>query len=281
VQILGEGYNLGTLSVGALFRAYRHLAPYIQFVGRVLRLADPLSPHSPANKVYLVSHVGLNDERWWNEFTLFDKQDQQFFHEMMTGAQAVVDDEKGPRMTLRPFMRVLNEAITEYAVKGYLKQVDEGLIEQFKETVRKHGFDLAEFGLTDEALRSRLRMAGARVIVASPLPVQPQKRREQLRVRLSQDSRSAADTALNRLSLKHAGKDLLRFYPGKGPNNLIIMIALVNGWLNKQMNLESGEREQASLEQLEIGISKVPDAVDAITNLVGTAIKDRKARGKV
>jgi DNA repair protein RadD len=41
VQMLGEGYDLGTLSVGALFRPYRHLAPYVQFVGRILRLAEP------------------------------------------------------------------------------------------------------------------------------------------------------------------------------------------------------------------------------------------------
>jgi superfamily II DNA or RNA helicase len=74
VSILAEGYDLPTLSVAAVFRPYRSLAPYIQFVGRVLRLAQQDTPYSPANQVYLVSHVGLNDERWWNDFTSFDKR---------------------------------------------------------------------------------------------------------------------------------------------------------------------------------------------------------------
>ena len=62
VNILGEGYDLPTLSVAAVFRPYRSLSPYVQFVGRILRLAQPDTPYSPANHVYLVSHVGINDE---------------------------------------------------------------------------------------------------------------------------------------------------------------------------------------------------------------------------
>ena len=50
VQMLGEGYDLGTLSVAAVFRPYRSLSPYIQFVGRILRLAEPTAPASPGNR---------------------------------------------------------------------------------------------------------------------------------------------------------------------------------------------------------------------------------------
>jgi superfamily II DNA or RNA helicase len=276
VQMLGEGYNLGTLSVGALFRPYRHLAPYIQFVGRVMRLADPLVPHSPTNKVYIVSHIGLNDERWWNEFTQFDERDQKFFHEITTGAQRLVEDATGPRLTLRPFMRVLNETIQEYAIKGYLKRIDEALLDQFKREMRHHGFDLAEFGLSDEALRARLAMAGPRQVPALELPVQPQRRREQLRTRLAQDARSGADAVINRLKLKHGGRKLAPLFPGSDGPDVVVVISLVNGWINKQMDLGTGEREQASAEQLELGLERVPDAVDAIAKLVTLRLKERQ-----
>jgi DNA repair protein RadD len=276
VQMLGEGYNLGTLSVGALFRPYRNLAPYIQFVGRVLRLADPLLPHSPTNKVYIVSHVGLNDERWWNEFTQFDERDQKFFQEITGGAQKVIDDSTGPRLTLRPFMRVLNETIQEYAIKGYLKQIDEALLDQFKREMRNHGFDLAEFGLSDEALRTRLAMAGPRQVPAIELPVQPQRRREQLRTRLAQDARSGADAIINRLKLKHGGRKLARLFPGNDGPDVVVVTRLVNGWINKQIDLETGEREQASAEQLELGLERVPEAVDAITKLIAEKSKKEK-----
>ena len=46
VNILGEGYDLSSLSVAAVFRPYRSLSPYVQFVGRILRLAQPDTPYS-------------------------------------------------------------------------------------------------------------------------------------------------------------------------------------------------------------------------------------------
>jgi hypothetical protein len=66
-------------------------------------------PYSPANQVYLVSHVGLNGERWWNDFTSFDKDDQEFLRDYLqdSDAQEVLESGEHPRMTLRPFMRVL------------------------------------------------------------------------------------------------------------------------------------------------------------------------------
>ena len=38
VQMLGEGFDHPPLSVAAIFRPYRSLSPYIQFVGRVMRV---------------------------------------------------------------------------------------------------------------------------------------------------------------------------------------------------------------------------------------------------
>ena len=45
VAMLGEGFDHPKLSVAAIFRPFRSLAPYIQFVGRILRVVvqnDPL-----------------------------------------------------------------------------------------------------------------------------------------------------------------------------------------------------------------------------------------------
>lgn len=268
VQMLGEGFDLGTLSVGALFRPYRNLAPYVQFVGRILRLAEPLTPHSASNRVYLVSHVGMNDERWWNEFTQFDSRDQQFFKELGAGVSMEGEERGGPRLTLRPFMNVVNETISEYAMKGFLRVIDSALLDQFKKAVADHGFDLAELGLTDDVIRGRLAMADARNVPAIQLPVSYQRRREQLRVRLRQDERSAADAVINRCGFRHAGRDLVLKFPGKGDSNVVVVMALVSGWMNKQMDLDSGTRNEASVEQLEKGISLVADVVDVVTMAV-------------
>lgn len=269
VQMLGEGYDLGTLSVAAVFRPYRSLSPYIQYIGRIMRLADLTVPFSPGNKVYVVSHVGLNDERWWDDFTNFDKEDQQFFAEYLgsEAAETVIDEEGTLRLTLRPFMRVLNETVENYAKKGYLKEIDSAMVDEVLNIIRSRGFDPLEFGLTEEMMRRRLEIASAESqhIPAHELPVQPQRRKEALRKRIAQEARSMADTVINRLELKHMGKDLIKHFPGRGPHNAAILISLANGWINNEMGINAGERDTASIEQFEGGLAAVPDLTDSLT----------------
>ena len=274
VNILGEGYDLPTLSVAAVFRPYRSLSPYVQFVGRILRLAQPDTPYSPANHVYLVSHVGLNDERWWNDFTNFDKDDQKFFHEYLQGELEVEGESEGsPRLTLRPFMRVLNEVVESYQRQGYLKKIDDVMIGDLFDTIRDKGFEPTEFGLTEEIVRRRLSAAQAEGQVAAFNPViQPQERREALKGRLQQEARTIADTVLNRMEFKHRGRDLLKCFSGNF--NAEILIRLASAEQNNVMNLESGQRQAADIEQLEKAINASPDIADKLSSLVREKLED-------
>lgn len=274
VNILGEGYDLPTLSVAAVFRPYRSLSPYVQFVGRILRLAQPDVPYSPANHVYLVSHVGLNDERWWSDFTNFDKDDREFFQEFLQGEMELdCDSERSPRMTLRPFMRVLNEVVESYHRKGYLKKIDDVMIGDLFATIRAKGFEPTEFGLNEEVVRTRLAAAQAEGQVAAFNPIiQPQERREALKGRLQQEARSIADTVMNRLDLQHRGRDLLRCFSGS--HNSEILIRLASAEQNKVMGVESGQRQSADVSQLQSALDASPDIVDRLSSLVRGKLKD-------
>jgi superfamily II DNA or RNA helicase len=276
VNMLGEGYDLGTLSVAAVFRPYRSLSPYIQFIGRILRLAAPQSPHSPANKVYVVSHVGLNDERWWNDFTNFDKADQDFFASYLSGAyeEELNEGSNRPRMTLRPFMRVLNETVESYIKKGYLNKIDDVMIKELIDTIKQKGFDPTEFGLTEEVIRSRLESAQAETMIPAARPIaQPQNVRIALRQRASKEARAIADTVINRFGLKHTSGDLVRYFPGKGTTNAAILIALASDRQNKIMNISSGERDNATKEQFQEAISSSADIVDQLSKLLNGKLK--------
>ncbi|MGE0308458.1 MAG: DEAD/DEAH box helicase family protein, partial [Acidimicrobiia bacterium] len=77
VAMLGEGFDHPPLSVAAIFRPYRSLSPYIQFVGRVMRTVVPNDPNDPNNQGFVVSHVGLNNEEQWDDFRELDADDQQ------------------------------------------------------------------------------------------------------------------------------------------------------------------------------------------------------------
>ena len=105
----------------------------------------------------MFSHIGLNDDRWWSDFTNFDNDDQQFFHEYLQGELEIEGEGEGsPRLTLRPFMRVLNEVVESYQRKGYLKKIDDVMIGELFDTIREKGFEPADFGLTEEVVRRRL-----------------------------------------------------------------------------------------------------------------------------
>jgi superfamily II DNA or RNA helicase len=265
VGILAEGYDLPTLSVAAVFRPYRSLAPYIQFVGRILRLAAPDTPYSPSNQVYLVSHVGLNDERWWNDFTAFDKDDQEFFRDYLqdNDEEEVLEGTEHPRMTLRPFMRVLYEIVESYRKLGYLKKIDDVMIRDLFDTIREKGFEPSEFGLTEDVVRRRLEAAQGETEVAVFNPIiQPQQQREALMSRLAQEARSIADTTINRFGLQHRGRELLRYF--SGDHNSAILIRMANAEQNKVMQIASGERSSVTIDQLKQAVDASPDIADKL-----------------
>lgn len=94
VQMLGEGFDHPPLSVAAIFRPFRSLSPYVQFVGRVMRVI----PNRPGgDQGVVVSHVGLNVHRHWTQFQELDTSDQQLWTgiiggQSQTGTRAAVHD---------------------------------------------------------------------------------------------------------------------------------------------------------------------------------------------
>ena len=57
--MLGEGFDHPKLSIAAIFRPFSLLlAPYIQFVGRILRVVVQNDPTHPDNYGYIVTDVG-------------------------------------------------------------------------------------------------------------------------------------------------------------------------------------------------------------------------------
>jgi DNA repair protein RadD len=282
VQMLGEGYDLPTLAVAAVFRPYRSLSPYIQFVGRILRLAVPETPSSPANRVCLVSHVGLNDERWWTDFQRFDEGDQLYFAEFLSETDEIIEGEGERRLSLRPFMKVLNETVETYIQKSFLREVDEVMVREFLDTIRSKGFEPSEFGLSEEVVRLRLEVAASaeRELPASTPLIQPQRQKEAMKRRVYQDGRSIADTVVNRLDLKHGGRDLIGFFPGRGETNSSILISLASGFQNREMGLPSGQRDEASAEQFRAALDATADIADSLTSLVRERMEHANAPNK-
>ncbi|MDD2476967.1 MAG: DEAD/DEAH box helicase family protein [Dysgonamonadaceae bacterium] len=70
VNMLGEGFDHSNISVAAIFRPYRSLAPYAQFIGRALRKIQENNPIDAIDNVaHVIYHKELDLDKLWEYYT--------------------------------------------------------------------------------------------------------------------------------------------------------------------------------------------------------------------
>ncbi|MCC7230617.1 MAG: DEAD/DEAH box helicase family protein [Fimbriimonadaceae bacterium] len=82
VRKLGEGFDHPYLSVAAVCAIFASLAPFAQFVGRIMRVIDQNNPESLQNHGSVIYHAGTNIAPRWNDFKDFSGADQEFFEQL-------------------------------------------------------------------------------------------------------------------------------------------------------------------------------------------------------
>ncbi|MBY0357949.1 MAG: DEAD/DEAH box helicase family protein [Candidatus Obscuribacterales bacterium] len=127
VGMLGEGFDHKPLGVAAIFRPYKSLNPYIQFVGRVIR------KNGGTDRAYIVSHAGLNQVSRFKEFRLFD-QDEQAFLQTRLFSEPVADEK--PDNAGEMFVRERGSESNEF-LDSKLLEVGSQLIETQHNFVNK------------------------------------------------------------------------------------------------------------------------------------------------
>ncbi|MEG6512434.1 DEAD/DEAH box helicase family protein [Desulforamulus ruminis] len=74
VAMLGEGYDHPYLSIAAIFRPFRSLAPYSQFIGRILRCIPDNEARKPSDNIgTVIAHRDLGLDGLWKEYQNEDK----------------------------------------------------------------------------------------------------------------------------------------------------------------------------------------------------------------
>ena len=113
VRKLGEGFDHPFLAVAAVFSLYANLSPFVQFVGRTMRVIDQNAPGSLLNQGSVVFHAGANIAGRWDDFREFSEADQEYFDQLLpdrkdldfgSGDELVVeprDSGEGERLEVR------------------------------------------------------------------------------------------------------------------------------------------------------------------------------------
>jgi superfamily II DNA or RNA helicase len=83
VRKLGEGFDHPYLSVAAIFSIFSNLSPFVQFVGRIMRVIVQNDSQHPLNQGTVVFHAGANVARRWQDFQEYSEADREFFDQLL------------------------------------------------------------------------------------------------------------------------------------------------------------------------------------------------------
>jgi excisionase family DNA binding protein len=277
VQILGEGFDHPRLSVAAIFRPFGSLAPYIQFVGRVMRVIIQDAPDNPDNRGYIVSHVGLNNEARWEEFRELDLEDQALLQEWLRGQGGNGGDgdegDGGPRPRRFDTAELVNhEIIGQFVDREFLDPEDDRVLDELLAKPVVAGLTVGDL-MTREQLRDQLRQRrdAAPAEIPAPIPVSPQRRRQAARERLADRTASVVNRMLADLRLSRQGRDVARasLGAGGGPN-----VEAVTILLNREIRDFNGGKDRPDLtaEEAEAAFASLDQLADTVRDRIGAAL---------
>ncbi len=278
VRILGEGFDHPLLSVAAIFNPFRSLSPYIQFVGRIMRVVHQNAPNHPDNEGIVVSHVGLNVDQHWDDFRDIDAEDEELLRRLVTPAEdsaSSLAERLGGRRRLTPEMIVQNEIVERFIQSSYLDPEDDAVIDDLLAALEARGLDPEALGLSRDELRRRISSERDRhALTPQRATVTPQRRRQETRRRLSEQSRTLASRVLKDLGGAVTSRRFTMLYPElRASNDLALVTQLINAELNRVMGVDAGARSDVSSGVLEEGISALED----VGNRVAAELRRRSA----
>ena len=142
VRKLGEGFDHPHLAVAAVFSIFSNLSPFVQFVGRIMRVIEQNAPGSPLNQGTVIFHAGANVAARWSDFQNYSQADQEFFDQLLP--MEGLDFSSSEELTVEPRPRSQNALEVRQQTDVTLQEIP--LIEEDDEamqalsTLRERGY---------------------------------------------------------------------------------------------------------------------------------------------
>jgi len=239
VQMLGEGFDHPKLSVAAIFRPFRTLAPYIQFVGRVLRVIVQNSPGHPDNYGHVVTHAGMNLDQRLKEFRMFESDDQRFWDDIISGKEPTPPENVrsgAARMKISEPAVVNYEIVDSLIEEQFSSAEDEDIIRELQDKLESLGLDPEK---ARELVLQKTKTATTSP-AAQPYQVLPQREWEMRKKGLNNQVNRVANMLLNRLEIQRSGRELIKAGVPAG-NNFVACVTLLNREVKKQNPKKRGD----------------------------------------
>ncbi len=255
VRKLGEGFDHPFLSVAAVFTVFSNLSPFVQFVGRIMRVVKQNDPASLLNQGTVVFHAGSNIARHWSDFQAFSQADQEYFEQLlpMEGLDFIAGDEIAlePDVTRRMnSVEIRDQAGVQIEVVPLLAN----------DAARDAIAALAELGVTPAQYGEAL--------AHLPIPTSKVQERRAARTALDEEIRRLTGQLLAEAGINPKGQDLDRRFLGK--TNFVVLKSAIDLKVNAIADRDPGERGEFTRDNLAVARTQLSvlasEAFKEVTN---------------
>ena len=233
IGMLGEGFNHPPLSIAAIFRPFKTLNPYMQFLGRVVR------KNGTTNKSYVVSHVGLNQTTRFSEFKLFDTNEQKLLKSILDEVDGTYTENVISSFTHNDSIHCqildkgqhtisLNEEFTKLNNELYS---EDHYVNQHREIIDEFGVNVSEDTLLSKKKNRQCK------------PVDQRKADRKL---LNEKEKSITKDILQRLGLEFSTKTFTSRY-----KDFVWVKQKVSRFVNNVLGIKRDERLNVTKEQFD------------------------------
>ena len=248
VRKLGEGFDHPYLSVAAVFSIFGNLSPFVQFIGRVMRVIEQNNPNSILNHGVIVYHAGGNIIPRWNDFKEFSAADQQYFESLLPTEYIPVTNGEGNNDG--SYINIEKEEInviaqTNVKIKTSYLLDDESI--KALELLKAKGVIPESYNPDEEILQN-----------IKPTKVQ---QRQAKRTLLDALVKNKVGYILSTLGLNAEAKNLDKSYL---VSNFVFLKSKLDQKINALIGIEKNMRNEMTIEQIELAISSIEQIAEHI-----------------
>lgn len=252
VKKLGEGFDHPYLSVAAIFSVFNNLSPFIQFVGRIMRVVDQNNPNSSNNIGTVVFHAGANIAKRWEDFQEYSQADQEYFDQLLP--LEGLDFEEASELEINPESSRMPHV-------NYVKitKQDDVLLQEIPllddENVRNAVDILLKKGMSPEIYKEIYEQQ------LHPIKFSKVQKRQADRKALDDLIKTITGELLSRHCINPEGKDLDKTFV---KTNFVVIKSAIDKKVSILTGVEKGKRSEMTQVQIDLANDKLQEICNEV-----------------
>lgn len=249
VRKLGEGFDHPFLAVAAVFSIFANLSPFVQFVGRIMRVIKQNAPGDVLNHGSVVFHAGANVASRWADFQQYSEADREFFDQLLPTED--LDFGSGEELEVEPASRNFGEGERfDVRAQTAIRLEEIPLITEDADALAALKV-LQDKGYTSDQVKQAYEEL-------EPVPVTRVRQRQAKRGGLDMRVRTKVGQILGERGVNPEGRDLDRQHLGR--TNFVVLKSAIDREVNAAVGRQTRERDQFTRPELD----QIEDDFDGI-----------------